>query len=226
MPKRQLFMAGNGPEGEQKEQPEQKEGQKQQGEYTPGDAKKDAAKVVAGGQDFLDKAEGLDAGTPRVEQKEPITESEMKQLSKGYPEVALEQDVVSAIKAQHEKENKGKDKSYQVMIHRDTGTYFKGGYEYVLVIDANHKPPERLFKSKEKQAEQKEDVKTIVDGVLANPKELKQGEKMYSEAYNGASPKPKQHGEYWESNPVDGKTYVVINDSNKYRVYEGVKKEA
>lgn len=236
MPNRQVFVNGNGPEGAKTEEQEQKEGPQPQGEYTPGDAKRDGAKVVATMQHQLDEVQELDTkDKPKV--KEPIAADALQEWSKGYPEVKVDektQPIVAKIEAaiianikEGNKIRKPEDKLPEKVSHKDHGTTFwSDNYEYTYIYDEDHKPPQRLFKAPKETAAEKVDVKTVVEGVLDKPKELKQGDKMYSEAYSGASPKPGKHGDYWESDPVDGKTYVVINDSNKYRVYEGVRKEA
>lgn len=230
MPNRQVFMASpeKGGEGEKQEPKVPGAG----GEFTPGDAKLQAAKLVGGNMGMLDQAQQLDDQKPKVEQKEPISDSELKQMSKGYPEVTVNannQAIINVIKDKFKKDNANKHESYQVMGHRDTGNAFDGdGYEYVLVMDAHHNPKERLFKSKEiKQEPPKEDPTPAVDELLKKPyAELTANDADYKKYSAMLKDKVKNHGDAQSYVDANNTGYVLLKDDNAkdkngLRVFKG-----
>lgn len=198
----------------------------------PGIEKDQGQKAVGSAMAGLEGYEQL-GDKPKVSQTEKLKPSEIKEMSKGYPEVntrgskekAIIKDIVASIKA---------DSRYGKIEHRDKraliDTNLTDNYEYVLIYDVHHNPKERIFKSpsKKKVERSKEDPTPVVDEFLKpGYKELSKKDKYYSSAMRLKS-KVRNHGDAQSYYPTeaDDPLVVLLKDDNAkdkggYRVFEG-----
>jgi len=143
MPSRQLFMAGPEQGGEAEKQAPKKPDQ--QGYENPDaaaqKAKESAGKMVDSAQNSVDQLKG---GAEQKYEAKPFTAEELKNKTKGYPEVAPAKpaDLVQAMKTGF------KDQRKEDMDHGDTiNATDVDGKEVILLCDKSGKTPKyRLFK--------------------------------------------------------------------------------
>ena len=180
-------------------------------------------------------------GKPKVEQKEPISSEELKRKSLGYPEITVDskvKSIIDEIKARHAAKQKaaGKTEEWHVMMHGDSGNFTgEDSHDYALVIDANHNPQERLFRSNEKKAApptQKEaiDLDDAV-GSLIQPSnnELKTDDKEYTTTVAQLKSQVKNHGDSVMTGIVKGNEKIgwvllrddLAKDQGGLRVFKG-----
>lgn len=229
-------MAGN-PEGSMSDKPvdqkEKKEGQ-QPGPDAANGAKVEGARVVSGQQAMLDRldADQLDdKKKDKIDQKyeaKPFTPEELAKKTKGLPEIAIagNEKLIAELKAKF-KEGSGKD-----MEHGDNQYKSESGdYQYVLLFDGTRKPPERLFRSKDKNAEAKAeiDLNDAVGSMLKPYNELPANDKEFKSTVTELSGKVKKHGDSQMTGIVkDGVKvgWVLLKDDDAkdtkgWRVFKG-----
>jgi hypothetical protein len=209
---------------------------------TPGKLEEDKQKAVdEGGKAKEAGDKELDASASAVEleegitvgQKEKLTSQEISEWSKGYPEISIKgsaaivKEITEAIK---------QDSGESELLHRDYGSLiWRDNHEYVLIYDIHHKPPTRLFKSRETfEAEPEEevlkdpraDVNTLFSGF---PSEIDdKNDPKYQEYIKKVPRKGRNHGDiryYDKTDEYKVKTrYALLWDGRKgkgWRLFTG-----
>lgn len=192
---------------------------------------------------FMPKPEELESGAgnkaktakPEVKEgkigveteKKPISKNEVKELSKGHPEVAIDnsnKNIVAKMKAEFVAENKKAGRGGAEMLHRDFHVWAENNKppEYVLIYDELHNPPERLFKEKMEDPVDSEVKATFQPGTVT---ELSAKDKMVATVKEGAAPLPTKDGDSWLSDSMGGYKYLLIRDNRKtddpFRIFKG-----
>lgn len=234
MPDRQIFMAGV-PEGTSLEGQKPAEKKQEGGEEGKVDAtKQEGGRVVGAQVRALGQlgAEELDSSKKDKKDKvdvnfeaQPFKPEDIARISRGLPEVALagNEAKVTKIKEQF-KANQKRD-----MNEHGDNQYFSetGDYEYVLLYDGTKKPPERLFKSKDKKEAAKEDPEPTVGEMLKKPyAELPPADAEYKKYSAMLRGKVKNHGDAQSYIDANDMGFVLLKDDNAkekngLRVFKG-----
>ena len=233
LPNRQTFMAG-GPEGTSLEGQKPAEKKQEGGAGVVDGAKQEGAKVVGAQARALDQlgAEELDSSKKDKKDKvdvsyeaQPFKPEDIARISRGLPEVAIagNEAKVTKIKEQF-KANQKRD-----MNEHGDNQYFSetGDYEYVLLYDGTKKPPERLFKSKDKKEAPKNDPEPTVGEMLKKPySELPSADAEYKKYSAMLKGKVKNHGDAQSYIDANDMGFVLLKDDNAkdrngLRVFKG-----